>query len=899
MKKNYNSHYLLCSILRTQILTAQEARNSGYAMLIVSVLSTMMFSLMAAYLTMSNITRAATDAYIEGNSTFYAAESGLNKRAEAVRQRFLKYRRPDGTSPAEVSGQAATVDNMDGCLDKDDNNNGTGDFACQRLVFNYRQGSSGKREGDSFSNGTSLVQYTAHTFLADRTVYADPVRKIPVMQPIPPGQVFEGLNAQEYRYTVYSTATTKEEQTTDSKATTVLETTFKNRTISLFQFAAFYEGDLEMNSTSQININGRVHTNSNLYIQPTPLTPTSATTRLLGQVTVGGQIYNRVDATTIDRFGTTEVFMTGNPSNPDDPSNVYLPFPAYNAHHYAPLSYTELDAFNGRVRDRAKGVNQVRIPMPGFVRKFDSTGQIADYYGKADLRLEMFPKRAKGNVPFNFTAIKEGGSGDSCSGLNISDDRDGKKIACTQLNEGQLRSLMQPVMVKPINQEERERFCPTVTEEYKEEDNKSTKILRYLQAKIAAQNLPFNVNQTLETLLITNDQLGTANGLAPTKEAVEFVKSIGLDDKDLTKSLVEIAADEGTCFLPPPIQVVKGSGTNDNTNYNWQSGYYDRREGRWLGMLQTNLASLTIWNRDGVYTARDNNLSTDDPGTTKNILNSYNDGNPDVKYDTRDLLFVRAAANSKAAVGSFQRFGLAAVDLTEGGLVFHATVSEDLDGDGKDDLSIDPADNLRVYPGNKKRESPYAFAFNGGANLPRRLTIATDQALYLQGDFNTIAKQPASTIGDTITILSNSCVDIDTKSNSYNLINCGILSGQNNATPTTVNAAFLSYTPRSDGNIINGAPPNGNKGYSGGLNNYMRMSENWMGVNFTYRGSFVSLGIPKEFSGAYQDGCAVTCYYDVPNRNFSYDTDFDATDRLPPLTPKVMYLQQDIFKRTY
>jgi hypothetical protein len=223
-------------------------------------------------------------------------------------------------------------------------------------------------------------------------------------------------------------------------------------------------------------------------------------------------------------------------------------------------------------------------------------------------------------------------------------------------------------------------------------------------------------------------------------------------------------------------------------------------------------------------------------------------------------------------------------------------VNDDLDGNNTKDITTDAADSLRVYP-DGKRKSPYGFAFNGGENLPGKLTIATDQGLYVQGDYNNFsnnaAKQPASLIGDTITVLSNSCLDTNT-----NRINCGIITGQHQATATTVNAAFLSYTDNSVGNIVNGVLPTVTKSYSGGLNNYMRMVENWWDVNFNYRGSFVSLGEPKEYSGAYQPGCYIApCYYMVPNRNFSYEADFNSVDKLPPLSPNVMYLQQQVFKR--
>jgi hypothetical protein len=873
---------LLSFIIRLQQSADLEASNSGYAMMMTSILSVMMFSLLAAYLTMTNISKSATNAFLEGNSSFYAAESGLNKRAEWVRRSFINYAQPTGNSPG-TSGQPVTIANMAACMDSDTSNDGTEDFACDRVVFNYQQAPTTQAESLSFTDKTTPVQYTAYSFVADRTEYADPVRKIPVVKTIPPGETYQGLNAQEYRYTVYSTASSKETGNLDARGETVLEMTFKNRAIALFQFAAFYEGDLEMNSSSQMNVNGRIHTNGNLYIQPTPLTGSTTTTKLLEPVTVAGQIYNRVDASIIDRFGTTEVLVTGDANNPTATGNVYANLPAYNATRTEPLTPTELNNFNGKVADASKGITKLKIPLPGFLRKQQQDGSIGEYYGKADLRLEMVPKRATGNVPFNFTAIKNGGTGGSCAGLNISSKRQGTNLKCSQLNEGQLRSLMQPVMVKPRNAEEKQRFCPTVTETYNPNSGSSNRRLRYVQAKIAAQNSPVSLTTPLVNLV---------NSQPDSFLVLSFINLIGIDPN---KSFAQLAADEGACFLPAPIQVVTGSG-GTNSNYNWQSGYYDRREQRWIGMLQTNLQSLTVWNRDGVYAQRDNDLTTNDMPSHSQILDAYNNGDPSSTYDTDELLFLHAVADSSAPTGSFQKLGLAASDNTEGGLVFHATVNDDLDGNNTKDITTDAADNLRIYP-DGKRKSPYGFAFNGGENLPGKLTIATDQGLYVQGDYNNFsnnaAKQPASLIGDTITVLSNSCLDTNT-----NRINCGIITGQHQATATTVNAAFLSYTDKSVGNIVNGVLPTGTKSYGGGLNNYMRMVENWWDVNFNYRGSFVSLGGPKEYSGAYQPGCDIDpCYYMVPNRNFSYEADFNSVDKLPPLTPNVMYLQQQVFKR--
>jgi hypothetical protein len=93
----------------------------------------------------------------------------------------------------------------------------------------------------------------------------------------------------------------------------------------------------------------------------------------------------------------------------------------------------------------------------------------------------------------------------------------------------------------------------------------------------------------------------------------------------------------------------------------------------------------------------------------------------------------------------------------------------------------------------------------------------------------------------------------------------------------------------------------------------MRMLEDWGGKNgqfFNYSGSFVSLGTPLEYSGAYvPTGLAVAltpdtleysvAYYNIFSRNFNFDPRFTAFSGLPPMTPSVRYLQQEVFKRNF
>ena len=236
-------------------------------------------------------------------------------------------------------------------------------------------------------------------------------------------------------------------------------------------------------------------------------------------------------------------------------------------------------------------------------------------------------------------------------------------------------------------------------------------------------------------------------------------------------------------------------------------------------------------------------------------------------------------------------------------------------------------------------QSPFGFAFNGGDYLPAPLTLVTDQSIYVQGNFNNNGvtqstsapnipdpnRLPASIIGDTITNLSNQCLNNSTTSVATITNHLGVPKGQLNcglpraatgsvdvkvpvATgtaptyydvtgPTAVNAAYLSYTPRSNGNLGVGRGFGGTIQFSGGVNNYMRMLENWGGTQyFNYSGSFISLGAPLEYSGNYLGSGT---YYWIPVRNFNFDTNFNSFSNMPPLAPRVIYLHQDIFKRSY
>jgi len=186
---------------------------------------------------------------------------------------------------------------------------------------------------------------------------------------------------------------------------------------------------------------------------------------------------------------------------------------------------------------------------------------------------------------------------------------------------------------------------------------------------------------------------------------------------------------------------------------------------------------------------------------------------------------------------------------------------------------------------------PAVRLVNGQKLPPAGLTVATDQPLYVQGDYNVttnginFAKTlgattngntvPAALMGDSITVLSSAWQDSYISTTSV---------GSRNATSTTINAATLE-------GIVPSALSGNTKLYSGGLENFLRLSEQWSGQTLTYNGSIVVL-----FASKYATNAWANASYGVPTRQWGYDLNFSkGAQYLPPLTPTAKY----IYRRTW
>ena len=204
----------------------------GMALIGVIVLSALLMSLALTLAVSVNSDTQMRGALGRSTTGFYAAESGLNTGMGEYRNIFLNYNVPNGP-----------------------------DFAPRSFT------------------------------IADRTVdyQMTPRPGNPQEIVIPSGELFAGLNAQQYRYTVNSSATNIND---DVEARVGAE--FLVGYIPLFQFVAFYKNDLEILPGPTMNLMGRVHTNGNLFLNAVNqlnVIDNPAVGVFTVQVSAGGDIY--------------------------------------------------------------------------------------------------------------------------------------------------------------------------------------------------------------------------------------------------------------------------------------------------------------------------------------------------------------------------------------------------------------------------------------------------------------------------------------------------------------------------------------------------------------------------------------------------------------------------------
>lgn len=183
---------------------------------------------------------------------------------------------------------------------------------------------------------------------------------------------------------------------------------------------------------------------------------------------------------------------------------------------------------------------------------------------------------------------------------------------------------------------------------------------------------------------------------------------------------------------------------------------------------------------------------------------------------------------------------------------------------------------------------------NNGAQLPANngmgFSVATQNPLYVDGNYNTqIAGSaanasasttnttytvPAALLSDSLTVLSGSWTDSESKTKSQTYSDG---STAFDAANTTINAAIITGTIPSTGNT--------DTTFSGGVHNLTRLLEDWSGKNLYLNTSILRL---FDSQMANHQFMKPGTYYEPPTRHFSFDLNFLNPAKVPPGVPTAL-----------
>jgi hypothetical protein len=191
---------------------------------------------------------------------------------------------------------------------------------------------------------------------------------------------------------------------------------------------------------------------------------------------------------------------------------------------------------------------------------------------------------------------------------------------------------------------------------------------------------------------------------------------------------------------------------------------------------------------------------------------------------------------------------------------------------------------IYIYDTSNSSSARRGIRIQNGSKVPSGgLTIASNNSVYLQGDFNTggtgttvpsnnpsnfnsdgtyinpsnppnpqvagYTRAPTSILADAVNLLSNSWTDA----------NSGTVPA---ASPTTFNTAIVAGTVPTN--------VNGDGAYSGGAENFPRFLEDWSNKTLTYYGSMVELYKSQQSTGEWGKANV----YSPPTREWYFDTNF-------------------------
>jgi hypothetical protein len=840
-------------------LKASRKRQSedGYVLVVVMGVVLAMSGLFITTGLTTKVDKASGKANEESSTGFYAAEAGLNVRAQMIRQKFEGFNRPAGESPSVVANTNTPRWRACAANPPIGSSPGTNDMRC----LNDQDLNLGLQAINNQENGT--LPDKLRTIPVTTFVEEPPMDESKRNVTIPPGEAFSGLKAQEYRYDVTSVAYTTNNLANEvPRPSSILQMSFKSRLVPLFQFAAFYENDLDFSNPAEMNLNGPIHSNNNLYLNA------GSPIKVNGQLTSALKMYR----------GEKSASGCNSPFSVTDPL-TYRDIPCNGQRSEITTNgaggTTSAAPWNGQIRP---GIGRLTVPSNSLLdARLDTTNDNVDdyqYWNKADLRVVL-----------------------------------------------RLDSDENPASIEVVN------------------SDRST--------NTAATNI-LNGSTCLPASTTLSGALPAANSTSITVSSASIANLRAGDPiligTDFDENVIGPGYVPGNNTIPlvRPLGQVPSAGAT--------------------------VRKALVWSSKTFYNYREKQGST--------YANQWQQGRL-IRMLNVDVQRLLSCAGSRP--GKIGVMGKSLDENSDGGLVWHFTILHNNTPSNSDvDVTATP-------PG---MPNSYGVRLYNGALLDstdsidpeiKGLTIATDQAIYVQGDYNCSAAsdipsefqtapnirtfdntntsdpgcgnpnrpkrwRPAAILGDSLNVLSNAWTLDDIRNCRWDLlanqtilpktstspagtpdvltcptpiqgnVSSGIglrrrviygTSGSGTIANTVINAAFLAGVDITGG--VNGSAGHG-AGTAGGLNNYPRLHEDWQNshtsdrATLTYRGSMVSLGRARRVNGAFCgptwsiSGCNI---YIPPIRNWSYDLLFNKAENLPPLTPRFVFLQQERFARDF
>jgi hypothetical protein len=291
----------------------RQMNNKGFALVAAMSMLVILAMLLLGYNALSSVEIASSASNVNATTGYFAAEGGLNTRWRSLRVKLDGYGFPSGTTSTSCHSPVSPGQNVDA---------GSGDYVCQT---------------DTLQNRTV-------------TTSVAPLNGGQPREAVVTSGVFAGLSSYEMAYQITSQARNAKGEVESS-----LNMLAKAQLIPMFQFAAFFGKDLEIAPGRSMRLNGRVHTNADLYLS------TLVSLTINGQVSSSGNIFHgrkAGDAEVTRDCDNNKVYLRSGTSSTGASTFTTL---QNNPILCEALEASNISAFNNFVR---KGIPELKLPTP-------------------------------------------------------------------------------------------------------------------------------------------------------------------------------------------------------------------------------------------------------------------------------------------------------------------------------------------------------------------------------------------------------------------------------------------------------------------------------------------------------------------------------------------------------